>query len=272
MVLCCCTSVRLLINITYPRGIIEFIYLPTLSCHLHFAWVSASLSGAVGTISFDLLTAFSIRTVWGGVLCPRVQEEEDKNREGLVFDSTQVVDSNRLVLQWLNIIHFNCYRVASTDIISVSIRSSCQTHCQCSACSVAMPVLVVPALIPDLEKVYDVYFDAFKHEHMASIMLNILFPNGITPEFRKHHTAATLDWWHKAKDQYTYKVIDTDRDGEIIGMILADAFFKERTEEERKWAGIPWLEGKERERADAVTKPLWEKREKLFGGRKYICK
>ncbi|EXJ78795.1 hypothetical protein A1O1_09197 [Capronia coronata CBS 617.96] len=133
-----------------------------------------------------------------------------------------------------------------------------------------MKVLVLPALIPDIEQVYDVYFDAFTHEHMASLLLGILFPGGITPEFRKAHTPATIDWWHKCSTQYTYKVIDAGNDGEIIGMILADCFFKERSEEERAWLGIPWLQGEQRERAEAVTKPLWAMREKLFGGRRYI--
>lgn len=134
-----------------------------------------------------------------------------------------------------------------------------------------MPVIVLPVLIPDIEKVYDVYFAAFNNEPMAQIMLGALFPGGITPEFRKSHTAATLDWWHKSTDQYTAKVVDVDT-GEIIGMILADVFIRERTEEERKFQGIPWLEGAEKERAEAIVKPLSEMREKLFGGRKYICK
>lgn len=134
-----------------------------------------------------------------------------------------------------------------------------------------MGVVVAPALIPDIEKVYDVYFAAFKNEHMASLLLDVLFPSGITPEFRKAHTAATLDWWHKTTTQYTWKVIDTDSN-EIIGMILADAFLSKRSEEERAFGGIPWLEGKERERAEAVVKPLWEMREKLWGDRKYVCR
>ncbi|KAH0835270.1 hypothetical protein AYO21_10695 [Fonsecaea monophora] len=132
-----------------------------------------------------------------------------------------------------------------------------------------MGVVLLPALIPDIEKVYDVYFAAFKNEPMAEIMLGVLFPGGITPEFRKEHTKATLDWWHKSDSQYTGKVVDLET-GEIIGMLLADIFLKERSDEERQWMGIPWLEGPERERAEAITRPLWEMREKLFGGRKYI--
>lgn len=134
-----------------------------------------------------------------------------------------------------------------------------------------MGVILLPALISDIEKVYDVYFAAFNNEPMGEIMLSILFPGGITPEFRKEHTEATRDWWHKSTSQYTVKVVDVDS-GEIIGMLLVDAFLQERSVEERQWTGIPWLEGAQKERAEAITRPLWEMREKLFGGRKYICK
>jgi hypothetical protein len=134
-----------------------------------------------------------------------------------------------------------------------------------------MGVILLPALISDIEKVYDVYFAAFNNEPMGEIMLSILFPGGITPEFRKEHTKATLDWWHKSTTQYTVKVVDVDS-GEIIGMLLVDAFLQERPAEERQWTGIPWLEGAQKERAEAIVRPLWEMREKLFGGRKYICK
>jgi hypothetical protein len=134
-----------------------------------------------------------------------------------------------------------------------------------------MGFVVAPALIPDIEKVYDCYFSAFKNEKMASIILSILFPGGITEEFRKGHTAATLDYWHHSTTQYTWKVVDTDQN-EIVGMILADAFLSRRSEEERAWTGIPWLQGAEKERAEAVVKPLWEMREKLWGDRKYVCK
>ncbi|KIX07796.1 uncharacterized protein Z518_02450 [Rhinocladiella mackenziei CBS 650.93] len=132
-----------------------------------------------------------------------------------------------------------------------------------------MPVVVLPALIPDIEEVYDIYFAAFKNEPMGEIMLGILFPGGITEEFRKSHAAATLDWWHKSTTQYTFKVVEVET-REIIGMILADVYWKERSEQERQWTGIPWLQGAEKERAEAITRPLWEVREKLFGGRRYV--
>ncbi|KAJ2899395.1 hypothetical protein MKZ38_003067 [Zalerion maritima] len=133
-----------------------------------------------------------------------------------------------------------------------------------------MPLVVLPALIPDIKSVYDVYFSAFEHENMGSIMLKILFPHGHTsPEFRKAHAEGTLAYWHHTDVQYTFKCVDTDT-GEIIGMALGDVYIKERSEEERKNHGVPWLEGEERERAEKVLNPLWEVREKFFGGRPYI--
>ncbi|KAK5995480.1 putative acyltransferase SID5 [Cladobotryum mycophilum] len=132
-----------------------------------------------------------------------------------------------------------------------------------------MVQVVLPALIPDISRIYDVYFAAFENEQMGRIMLEILFPGVIDEAFRKAHTAGTLAYWHVSDCQYTVKCVDTDT-AEIIGMGLGDVYLKERTEEERKNHGVPWLTGEQRERAEKVLNPLWEVREKLFGGRRYI--
>ncbi|KAH8601836.1 hypothetical protein B0O99DRAFT_648448 [Bisporella sp. PMI_857] len=132
-----------------------------------------------------------------------------------------------------------------------------------------MGFVVLPALIPDIPKVYDVYFNAFKGEPMAELMLGVLFPGGISPEFREAHSKHTLAYWHESTLQHTIKCVDTDT-GEIIGMALGDAYLKDRSEEERKNPGITWLEGEEKERAEKILNPLWDVREKLFGGRRYI--
>lgn len=135
-----------------------------------------------------------------------------------------------------------------------------------------MVYAILPALIPDIEKVYDVYFAAFKGDSMGRIMVDLLFPAGSdSDEFRKSHTTGTLAWWHTCGVQYTYKCVDTET-GEIIGMALGDILLQGRTDEERKYQSVGWLEGEQRERADAVLKPLHEAREKLFGGRPHICK
>ncbi|KAK3393069.1 hypothetical protein B0H63DRAFT_554508 [Podospora didyma] len=133
-----------------------------------------------------------------------------------------------------------------------------------------MVLAVLPALIPDIRKVYDAYFAAFQHERMGSIMLDVLFPDGIdSEEFRAAHAAGTLAYWHTADTQYTFKCVDMDG-GDIVGMGLCDIFVRPRSEEERKNHGVPWLTGERRERAEAVLNPLWEMREHLFAGQPYI--
>jgi hypothetical protein len=135
-----------------------------------------------------------------------------------------------------------------------------------------MVLAVLPALVPDIRRVYDAYFAAFKNERMGQLMLQILFPGGMTDSehFRKAHAQGTLDYWHKSDVQYTFKCVDTQT-SEIVGIALGDIYLRERSEEERKNEGVPWLQGEQRERAERVLNPLWEMREKLFGGQRYIC-
>ncbi|KAL1958744.1 hypothetical protein VTO42DRAFT_3863 [Malbranchea cinnamomea] len=134
-----------------------------------------------------------------------------------------------------------------------------------------MVLAVLPALIPDIPRVYEIYFSAFKHDEMGRIMVDILFPNTdiFSEEFRTSHAAATRSYWHTSDVQYTFKCVDMET-GEIVGMALGDVFVRPRSEEERRNPGVTWLQGKERERAEKVLNPLWEMREKLFGGRPYI--
>lgn len=134
-----------------------------------------------------------------------------------------------------------------------------------------MSVAVLPALIPDIGQIYDIYFRSFGNDKMGQIMIQILFPQGTdSEEFRQAHAAGTLAYWQTNTTQYTQKVVDMAT-GDIIGMCLGDVYLKERSPEERKNEGVPWLEGAQRERAEAVLNPLWEMREKLFGGRRYLC-
>ena len=134
-----------------------------------------------------------------------------------------------------------------------------------------MHPVVLPALIPDIEKVYDAYFAAFQADSMGNLMLELLFPGGIDDAFRKAHTAGTLQWWHHSTQQYTFKCVDTDT-GNVIGMMLCDLYYKERTEEERKAPEIGWLQGEEKEKVERVLLPLHQMREKLWAGRPFICK
>lgn len=140
----------------------------------------------------------------------------------------------------------------------------------CASSSVTMAQVVLPALIPDIPRIYEIYFDAFRADKMGALMLQILFPGTIDEEFLKAHAAGTLSYWHISNCQYTLKVVDT-ASGDIIGMGLGDVYLHERSEEERANHGVPWLEGEQRERAERVLNPLWEVRERLFGHRRYIC-
>lgn len=134
-----------------------------------------------------------------------------------------------------------------------------------------MPYLVLPALIPDIRPCYDAYFAAFTADPSGSLLLDILFPSGVTSdEFREAHTNGTLQWWHTSETQYTYKCVDSET-GEIIGMALCDVFVKPRTEEERKMPEIGWLHGEQRTRAERVLDGLWGARERIMGGRPYVC-
>ncbi|OAA49793.1 Acyl-CoA N-acyltransferase [Beauveria brongniartii RCEF 3172] len=130
-------------------------------------------------------------------------------------------------------------------------------------------VVVLPALIPDIPRIYQIYFDAFRADKMGALMLQILFPGIVDQAFLKAHAAGTLSYWHLSDCQYTLKVVDTTT-GDIIGMGLGDAYLRERTLPERANHGVPWLEGEQRARAEKVLNPLWEVRERLFGGRRYI--
>ncbi|KAL0940676.1 GNAT family protein [Colletotrichum truncatum] len=128
-----------------------------------------------------------------------------------------------------------------------------------------MGLTVLPALIPDIPKVYDAYFAAFK----GSAILDLLFPSGIDDGFREGHTKHTLSYWHTSGTQYTVKCVDAET-GEVVGMALWDVFLKERTPEEYKNPGVTWLEGEQRERAEELINPICDAKAKIWGGRRHV--
>jgi hypothetical protein len=131
-----------------------------------------------------------------------------------------------------------------------------------------MPLIVLPATIPDIPAIYDVYFAAFD----GQLITEILFPQGTkSEEFRTAHSAGTLQWWHTAGLQHTFKCIDTAT-GEIVGMAIWDIFWRERTDQERQRPVVSWLEGEERKRAEAFLTPFWEMKEKFLGRKRHVCK
>ncbi|KAI1450967.1 acyl-CoA N-acyltransferase [Annulohypoxylon stygium] len=123
-----------------------------------------------------------------------------------------------------------------------------------------MPLAVLPAQIADIEPVYDVYFKAFKDEPI----LQFLYPRGVD---RAAHTEGTRQWWAHDRNGYTTKCIDTST-GKIVGMASWDVFW--RPGKENGWErpeGIPWLEGEEKVRCEAILGAMWDLREKLFGNK-----
>lgn len=130
-----------------------------------------------------------------------------------------------------------------------------------------MSFIVLPASIPDIREVYDVYFESFKDE----LITKILFPTGVESKaFRDAHTSHTLSFWHNNTRQYTLKCVETNT-SRIVGMALWDVFWTEMTEEERSIPKVDWLEGKAKDRAEAFIRPFWQKRQEVMDGRRHVC-
>lgn len=132
-----------------------------------------------------------------------------------------------------------------------------------------MGFVVLPALVTDISDVYDVYFAAFKDNAVT----RALFPSAsqedmMDPdsEFRKAHTAHTFEYWQKDPTQHTLKCVDCET-GKVVGMALWDIYL---TPSNWRKSEITWLQGEEKERAEALISPLWETREKLWLNQRYL--
>ncbi|RMZ74481.1 Acyl- N-acyltransferase [Pyrenophora seminiperda CCB06] len=132
-----------------------------------------------------------------------------------------------------------------------------------------MGFVVLPALIPDISAVYDVYFAAFKNNPIT----RALFPSATVAdftdaksEFRQGHAAHVSEYWKTSSTQYTYKCIDS-KTNRIVGVALFDVYIAPSDWEKGE---ISWLAGAERERAEAYIMPLWSMREKLWLNERYV--
>ncbi|KAF1363148.1 acyl-CoA N-acyltransferase [Lizonia empirigonia] len=132
-----------------------------------------------------------------------------------------------------------------------------------------MGFVVLPALVADISAVYDVYFAAFKENAIT----RALFPSATVEdltnpesEFRKLHTAHTLQYWQNNLTQHTLKCVNSET-GKIVGMALWDVYI---TPSDWTKGEIGWLQGKERERAEALIGPLWDAREKMWNNERYL--
>ena len=75
-----------------------------------------------------------------------------------------------------------------------------------------------------------------------------------------------LSYWHTTSTQYTVKCVDSAT-GAIVGMGMWDVYI---TPSDYTKGDIGWLEGAERERAEALVKPFWTFREKLWTRERYV--
>ncbi|KAF2468424.1 uncharacterized protein BDR25DRAFT_372913 [Lindgomyces ingoldianus] len=110
-----------------------------------------------------------------------------------------------------------------------------------------MGFVALPALIPDIAAVYDVYFEAFRYTSILSALFSLATASDLTSsgsEFRKAHIAHTLSYCET---------------GSVMGMTLWDVYVHPNN---WKKEGVAWLEEKEKVRAERLPSPLWEARER----------
>lgn len=125
-----------------------------------------------------------------------------------------------------------------------------------------MPLAVLPALVGDIEEAFNVHFDAFRDEPI----MRFLYPGGVD---REAHRKGTATWWNHDRTGHHFKCVDTDT-GRIVGLASWDVFWKPGDGFERP-AGIPWLEGEDKARCEAVLAPIWDLRVRFFGKRRHVC-
>ncbi|KAJ5482141.1 hypothetical protein N7475_000953 [Penicillium sp. IBT 31633x] len=130
-----------------------------------------------------------------------------------------------------------------------------------------MSFVVVPATLPDIRAIYDVWFAAFK----GQLIMDLIYPGtDLNDEaFRKVHADGTLEYWKGLSMEHTFQCIDTNT-GQIAGMATWQIYWRERTSDERQKPWIGWLEGDQRVRAEAFLEQLWEKREKWIGPKRHV--
>lgn len=131
-----------------------------------------------------------------------------------------------------------------------------------------MTFIVLPATLADIRAVYDVWFASFK----GQLVLDLIYPGTDVDDeaFRKVHAEGTLEYWKGLAMEHTFKCVDVET-GRIAGMATWQVYWRERTPEERVKPWIGWLEGAQRERAEAFLGQLWEGREKWIGEKRHIC-
>ncbi|KAF9700006.1 hypothetical protein EKO04_001459 [Ascochyta lentis] len=135
-----------------------------------------------------------------------------------------------------------------------------------------MGFVVLPALIADISAVYDVYFEAFKGHPITRALFPSATEEDLTnpeSEFRCGHLQLRLCFRIPVANRITVRLILPMycSTGKIVGMALWDVYLTPST---WKKGEIGWLQGKERERAEAMIGLLWDAREKMWSNERYL--
>ncbi|KAK8086602.1 Ribosomal protein S18 acetylase RimI [Apiospora phragmitis] len=133
-----------------------------------------------------------------------------------------------------------------------------------------MSFAVLPALIPDITPVYDVYFAAFKDEKI----FEYIYPDGVN---RNEHRQWMTDQWGIDPNEYTLKCVEPAT-GQIVGMATFEVYWNANVDTETS-VGMKWkrpdgdfsrLNGFEKQRLEIVMGALWNMRENIIGNRRHV--
>lgn len=126
-----------------------------------------------------------------------------------------------------------------------------------------MSLIVLPALIPNVTDVYDVYFSAFKDD----LITKLLYPGGVD---REAHKQGTIQWWSHDGVTYTVKCVDQST-GDTIGMATWEVYWEPKGRRWNRPEGIPWLTGEDKEKCESILGVMWDKRQTICGQKPHIC-
>jgi len=132
-----------------------------------------------------------------------------------------------------------------------------------------MDLEIAPASESDIDQVMDVQFSAFENDpyHEA------LFPGDhFSPAVRKSAGKRTLQEW-RADPTIRFMKCFNRQTGLILGYAKWNLYESERSAEERDpTLDVDWCTGRQREIAENFLGATLALREKIWGGRPYICR
>lgn len=132
-----------------------------------------------------------------------------------------------------------------------------------------MPLVMEKAQEGDIPRLLDIFYAAFHDDPWD----NIMFPQVPPPEGR---TASTQRWRYEMcvnPDIYFMKVVDSDKDNEILSFARWIIYRTERPENE--WMDMTprdWDEGTNVDAANEFSTAVHAMRQKVMEGRPHCCK